>query len=72
MEGDPFVEVDMKKRGWHSVISGIACWLCYAAVIAVLVIFGVRLLAGVNEVRQGETTPAEMLEDVGDWLTGRE
>ena len=62
----------MKKRGWRGVISGITCWLCYAAVIAVLVIFGLRLLAGLSEVRRGESTPAEMLEDVGDWLTGRE
>jgi hypothetical protein len=65
-------EVDMKRKVWKDVLSRTVCWVCYAAVIAVLAAFGLRLGRGVGEVRRGEMTPAEMLEELGDWMTGKE
>lgn len=65
-------EVDMRGLTWRRIASGVARWLCYAAVAVVLTVFGLRLAAGVGEVWRGEATPAEMLEELGDWLTGRE
>jgi hypothetical protein len=65
-------EVDMKRKVWKDVLSRTVCWVCYAAVIAVLAAFGLRLGRGVDEVWRGEMTPAEMLEELGDWMTGKE
>ena len=62
----------MRGLTWRRVVSKAACWLCYAAVAVVLAIFGLRLIAGVDEVRRGEATPADMLEELGDFLTGKE
>jgi hypothetical protein len=45
---------------------------CYAAVAVVVLALACRLWKGIGYVRGGEMTPAEMLEDMMDWMTGRE
>jgi hypothetical protein len=40
--------------------------------LAVLLVFAWRLGQGVERVRQGEITPAQMLQDMGEWLRGTE
>ena len=62
----------MRGLTWRRIASGVACWRCYAAVAVVLAVVGLRMAAGVGVVWWGEATPAEMLEELGDWLTGRE
>ena len=61
----------MKKRVWE-VFRKVAVGMCYLAVAAVLTVFAWRLGEGVREVRQGEATPAEVLAELSDWMTGRE
>ena len=46
--------------------------LCGVATAAVLTVFAVRLGQGIGRVERGEITPAEMLEDMGDWLRGKQ
>ena len=46
--------------------------LCCVATVAVLTVFAVRLGQGIGRVDRGEITPAEMLEDMGDWLRGKQ
>ncbi len=71
-ESGKLLEVDMKKKVWRDAVARTVCWLCYAAVAVVLIVFAIRLCQGVCEVRRGEVTPAEMLEELGDWMTGKE
>lgn len=59
-------------RGWKAVALRVLHWTCYAAVMIVLSIFAMQLIRGVGEVRRGEATPAEMLEQLGDWMTGKQ
>ena len=46
--------------------------LCCGVTLAVLLVFAWRLGQGVERVRQGEITPAQMLQDMGEWLRGAE
>jgi hypothetical protein len=46
--------------------------LCCGVTLAVLLVFAWRLGQGVERVRQGEITPAQMLQDMGEWLRGTE
>ncbi|MBR2620997.1 MAG: hypothetical protein IKC97_01335 [Clostridia bacterium] len=56
---------------WHGCVA-VMRGLCCAVVIAVLTVFVWRLGQGIDRVRDGEITPAQMLQDMGEWLSGKE
>ena len=46
--------------------------LCCGVTVAVLVVFAWRLGQGIERVRQGEITSAQMIQDMDEWLRGKE
>ena len=65
-------EAAMKNKNVRKILNGVAAGACYLAVAAVLLVFAWRLGCGVREVKRGEATPADMLAELADWMTGRE
>lgn len=56
----------------RSALGHVVRWLCYIAVVVVLSAFALQLGRGIGDVRRGEMTPAQMLEELGDWMRGKE
>ena len=46
--------------------------VCCGVTVAVLVVFAWRLGQGIERVRQGEITSAQMLQEMDEWLRGKE
>lgn len=46
--------------------------LCCGVTLAVLLVFAGRMGQGIVRVSQGEITPAQMLQEMGEWLRGKE
>ena len=46
--------------------------LCCGVTLAVLLVFAGRMGQGLVRVSQGEITPAQMLQEMGEWLRGKE
>ena len=46
--------------------------VCCGVTVAVLVVFTWRLGQGIERVRQGEITSAQMLQEMDEWLRGKE
>lgn len=46
--------------------------LCCGVTISVLVVFAWRLGQGIERVQRGEITSAQMIQDMGEWLKGKE
>jgi hypothetical protein len=59
-------------RDWCALLSRIVRIFCCAVTVAAITIFCWRLGAGVVRVRNGEITSAQMLEELGAWLCGRD
>ena len=62
------MKIKRARKIWNGVVAGV----CYLAVVVVLTVFAWRLGCGVREVKHGEATPADVLAELSDWMTGRE